>query len=59
MDPRLHALLSVLRSVLLLLLAPDGPPLTQDLRRGLIAALDVTEDTIGVERTIPRRRDRR
>ena len=44
---------------LLLLLAPDGPTLTQDLRRGLIAALDVTEDTLGVDRTIPRRRDRR
>lgn len=59
MDQRLAALLTVLRTILLLLLAPDGPTLTQDLRRGLIAALDVTEDTLGVDRTIPRRRDRR
>lgn len=59
MDPRLHALLSILRTVLCLLLAPDGPALTQDQRRGLIAALDVAEDTLGVDRTIPKRRDRR
>lgn len=56
MSETLHHLLTALRALLLVLLAQD---LSREARRGLIAALDVAEDGLGLPRSIPRRSDRR